>query len=58
MVASDAELKGWAMRLGELVAIRSEEYAAAHSEENARRRLFGGYRKMVVGMAAWKEMGG
>ncbi len=28
------------MRLGELAAIRSEEYAAAHPEEIARRRLF------------------
>ena len=29
-----------AMQLGELAAIRSEEYAAAHPTEIARRRLF------------------
>ena len=40
MVASEAELVRRAMRLGELAAIRSEEYAAAHPEEIARRRLF------------------
>ena len=40
MVASETELKWRAMRLGELAAIRSEEYAAAHPEEIARRRLF------------------
>ena len=40
MAASDAELIRRAMRLGELAAIRSEEYAAAHPEEIARRRLF------------------
>ena len=40
MAASGTELKWRAMRLGELAAIRSEEYAAAHPEEIARRRLF------------------
>lgn len=40
MAASETELKWRAMRLGELAAIRSEEYAAAHPEEIARRRLF------------------
>ena len=40
MVASETELKWRAMRLGELAAIRSEEYAAAHPEEIAWRRLF------------------
>ena len=40
MAASEAELARRAMRLGELAAIRSEEYAAAHPEEIARRRLF------------------
>ena len=40
MVASETELKWRAMRLGELAAIRSEEYAAAHPEEIARRRHF------------------
>ena len=40
MAASEAELERRAMRLGELAAIRSEEYAAAHPEEIARRRFF------------------
>ena len=40
MAASEAELARRAMRLGELAAIRSEEYAAAHPEEIARRRRF------------------
>ena len=40
MVASETELKWRAMRLGELAAIRSEEYAVTHQEEIARRRLF------------------
>ena len=40
MAASEAELVRRAMRLGELAAIRSEEYAAAHPEEIARWRLF------------------
>ena len=40
MVASDTELVRWAMRLGKLAAIRSEEYAAAHPAEISRRRLF------------------
>ena len=40
MAASEDELVRRAMRLGELAAIRSEEYAAAHPEEIARRRLF------------------
>ena len=39
MAASETELIRRAMRLGALAAIRSEEYAAAHSEEIARRRL-------------------
>ena len=34
------DLEQKAMRLGALAAIRSEEYAAAHPEEIARRRLF------------------
>ena len=40
MVASDTELVRRAMRLGKLAAIRSEEYAAAHLAEIARRRVF------------------
>ena len=40
MTASEAELARRAMRLGELAAIRSEEYAAAHPEEIARRRRY------------------
>ena len=40
MTASEAELARRAMRLGELAAIRSEEYAAAHPAEISRRRLF------------------
>ena len=40
MVASDTELVRRAMRLGALAAIRSEENAAAHSAEIARRRVF------------------
>ena len=40
MAASGTELTRRAMWLGELAAIRSEEYAAAHPEEIARRRLF------------------
>ena len=40
MAASDAELIRRAMRLGELAAIRSEEYAVTYPEEIARRRLF------------------
>ena len=40
MTVSEAELIRRAMRLGELAAIRSEEYAAAHSAEIARRRFF------------------
>ena len=40
MTAGDAELVMRAMRLGALAAIRSEEYAAVHPEEIARRRLF------------------
>ena len=40
MAASETELMWRAMRLGALAAIRSEEYAAAHPEEIARRRLF------------------
>ena len=40
MAASEAELIRRAMRLGELAAIRSEEYAAVHPEEIARRRRF------------------
>ena len=37
---NDAELPRRAMRSGELAAIRSEEYAAAHPEEIERRRRF------------------
>ena len=40
MTVSEAELIRRAMWLGELAAIRSEEYAAAHPEEIARRRRF------------------
>ena len=40
MSANNAELVRRAMRLGKLAAIRSEEYAAAHPEEIARRRRF------------------
>ena len=40
MAASEAELARRTMRLGALAAIRSEEYAAAHPEEIARRRRF------------------
>ncbi|MCQ2449312.1 MAG: hypothetical protein MJ132_03890 [Clostridia bacterium] len=40
MAASEVELARLAMRLGELAAIRSEEYAAVYPEEIARRRLF------------------
>ena len=40
MSANNAELVRRAMRLGKLAAIRSEEYAAAHPEEIALRRLF------------------
>ena len=40
MVAREAESARRAMWLGELAAIRSEEYAAAHPEEIALRRLF------------------
>ena len=40
MAASEAELARRAMWLGELAAIRSEEYAAAHPAEIARRRRF------------------
>ena len=40
MTASEAELISRAMQLGDLAAIRSEEYAAAHPEEIARRRRF------------------
>ena len=40
MAANDAESVKWAMRVGELAAIRSEEYAAAHPAEISRRRLF------------------
>ena len=40
MAASEAELARRTMRLGALAAIRSEEYAAAHPEEIALRRLF------------------
>ena len=40
MAASEAELARRAMRLDELAAIGSEEYAAAHPEEIARRRRF------------------
>ena len=39
MAASEAELAMRAMQLGALAAIRSEEYAAAHPAEMARRRL-------------------
>ena len=39
MAASETELARRAMWLGELAAIRSEEYAAAHPAEIARRRL-------------------
>ena len=40
MAASEAELAMRAMQLGALAAIRSEEYAAAHPAEIARRRRF------------------
>ena len=40
MAASEAELARRTMRVGELAAIRSEEYAAAHPEEIALRRRF------------------
>ena len=40
MAANDAESVKRAIRLGELAAIRSEEYAAAHPAEIARRRRF------------------
>ena len=40
MAANDAESVKRAIRLGELAAIRSEEYAAAHPEEITRRRRF------------------
>ena len=40
MAASEAELVRRAMRLGALAAIRSEEYAAVHPAEIARRRVF------------------
>ena len=40
MTVSEAELIRRAMWLGELAAIRSEEYAAAHPAEISRRRLF------------------
>ena len=40
MAASEAELAMRAMQLGALAAIRSEEDAAAHPEEIARRRRF------------------
>ena len=40
MAASEAKLASRAMRLGELAAIRSEEYAVAHPAEIARRRRF------------------
>ena len=40
MAASEAELAMRAMQLGALAAIRSEEYAAAHPAEIARRRVF------------------
>ena len=40
MTVSEAELARRTMRVGELAAIRSEEYAAAHPEEIARRRRF------------------
>ena len=40
MAASEAELARRAMWLGELAAIRSEEYAAAHPAEISRRRVF------------------
>ena len=58
MAASDAELIWRAIRLGKLAAIRSEEYAAAHPEEIAWRRLFfrrlleDGRRSECVGAAA------
>ena len=45
MAASEVELARLAMRLGELAAIRSEEYAAAHPAEIAQRRLF--FRRML-----------
>ena len=40
MTVSEAELIRRAMWLGELAAIRSEEYAAAHPAEISRRRVF------------------
>lgn len=40
MAASEAESARRAMWLGELAAIRSEEYAAAHPAEIVRRRRF------------------
>ena len=40
LASSETELKWRAMRLGELAAIRSEEYAAAQPEEIARRLFF------------------
>ena len=40
MTVSEAELIRRAMWLGELAAIRSEEYVAAHPAEIARRRRF------------------
>ena len=51
MAASEDELVRRAMRLGELAAIRSEEYAAAHPEEIARRRLF--FRRLL-GESRWR----
>lgn len=40
MAAKEAELVRRGMWLGELAAIRNEEYAAAHPAEIARRRRF------------------
>ena len=40
MAAREDKLVRRALRLGELAAIRSEEYAAAHPAEIARRRRF------------------
>ena len=51
MAVSEAELPRRAMWLGELSAIRSEENAAAHSAEIARRRFF--FRRLL-GECRWK----
>lgn len=51
MAASETELARRAMWLGELAAIRSEENAAAHTAEIARRQRF--FRRLL-GECRWK----